>query len=116
MGMSRHRPCPKRAVMLRLWIERMAPVAAVCLMMLGGGLLLMRPPGAGFRDCVVRYGQARTAADTLVVDRRWADGKRMLLVSTEGEPRLRRGARVTCGWAPRNGKLELYRPRGEVEG
>jgi hypothetical protein len=106
--MSRTRTLSRSAA-IRLWMERAAPVAAVCLLMLGGGLMMTRPPESGLRSCVARYGQARTAADTMEVDRRWADGAGMLGVRTGGDHKLRRGARTTCGWARRNGRLDLYR-------
>jgi hypothetical protein len=79
-----------RSAALRLWMERAAPVAAVCLLMVGGGLLLTQYSRIERRSCLALYAQARTAADTAAVDARWANAK----------------ARISCGRLRRDGLLD----------
>ncbi|HEU4882958.1 MAG TPA: hypothetical protein VFT45_11945 [Longimicrobium sp.] len=87
--MSRTRPLSRSAA-LRLWIDRAGPVAAVCLLMIGGGLLLTQYPRIERQNCEALYAHARTAADSVVVDGRWANAK----------------ARISCGRLRREGMLD----------
>jgi hypothetical protein len=79
-----------RSAVIRLWMERAAPVAAVCLLMIGGGLLLTQYSRIERRSCLAFYAQARTVADTLAVDARWANAK----------------ARISCGRLRKDGLLD----------
>jgi hypothetical protein len=55
-----------------------APVLAVCLLILGYGLLSTRTWDSGLRRCRAGYGHARTVADTLAVDGRWSNAKQRI--------------------------------------
>ena len=96
----RHTPRPGRSASLRPWVERVAPVTAVCLLMVGGGLLLTQYPRIEGRNCAALYAQARTAADTVVVDGQWANAK----------------ARVSCGRLRMGGLLPTHSRKAERDG
>jgi hypothetical protein len=92
--MSRTRTL-SRSSALRLWLERIAPVAAVCLLMIGGGLLLTQYSRLEGEHCTALYAHARTAADTARVDGQWANSK----------------ARISCGRLRREGMLNAENRR-----
>lgn len=87
--MSQKRAIPG-SVVLRLWLERTAPVAVVCVLMLCGGLLLTQQSSFEQHQCEGLYARARTAADTGTVDVRWANAKQ----------------RISCGRLRREGVLD----------
>lgn len=99
MNMSRNRPRLERSLTLRLWVDRAALVAAVCVLMIGGGLLLTQFSQMERQTCVALYAHARTAADTFAIDNRRAAG---------------RGRSVSCGRLRHDGMLDGHPAPGEA--
>jgi|GEM_PF-6317873 len=97
MGMTRNRTRVRRPSALRLWLERALPALVVCLLLLGGGLMMTGSGEGMIESCAASYARARSTADTLAVDRQRVAGGR-------GLP-----GRTSCGRLRREGFLDRHR-------